>query len=324
MMAEMAPEISVVIPSHDRPLRLRWMLNALEQQTLDRSRWEVIVGHDSEGPETEELLRSHPLAADGTLRHVTLPAGSAPPGRNRNAAWRIARSDTIVFTDDDCRAPEDWLEQALAAAKRHPGAIVQGRTLKDPKEAAIVHAPRIHSQMINPPTPWAEACNIIYPREVLERAGGFDEVHYVGEDTDLALRARKAGAEYVGAPEMLTYHAVIELSLRQKLRTHWRWHDLPHLIVSHPELRRAFPMWMFWKRTHVWAPFFVAGLALMKRNQAYGVLCVPWLAHATPTHGTNPRGRYREVAELPSRLLIDGVEMVALARGSIRYRTLFL
>jgi GT2 family glycosyltransferase len=320
----MAPEISVVVPSHDRPLRLRWLLNALEQQTLPRQRWEIVVGHDSAGPETEELLRTHPLAADGTLRHVTLEAGTAPPGRNRNAAWRAARAPSIVFTDDDCRPPADWLEHALAAAQRHPEAIVQGMTTKDPDELEITHAPYAHSQRILPPTPWAEACNIIYPRALLERLDGFNEIHFVGEDTDLAMRAQKSGAEYLAAPEVHTYHAVIELSLARLVRNHWRWHDLPHLIVKHPEMRRHFPMWIFWKRTHVWAPFFVAGVALMKRNQAWAVLCVPWVVHAAPKHGTNPRGRYREVLDLPSRLLIDAIEMVALARGSIRHRTFFI
>src|SRR3954452_13853911 len=172
-MAE--PEISVVVASHDRPLRLRWLLNALEVQTLPADRWEIIVGHDSNGPETEELLREHPLAAAGVLRHVTLPPGSAPPGANRHAAWRLARAPVIAFTDDDCRPPEDWLERVLAAAQRHPGAIVQGATTKDPDEEAQTHASQYHSQMITPPTPWAECCNIIYPREVLERLGGFNE-----------------------------------------------------------------------------------------------------------------------------------------------------
>src|SRR5919197_695207 len=91
------PEISVVVPSHDRPLRLRWLLNALEEQTLDRSRWEVVVAHDSAGPETEELLRTHPLAAAGVLRHLTFAPGPGPAAK-RNAAWRLARAGTIVFT----------------------------------------------------------------------------------------------------------------------------------------------------------------------------------------------------------------------------------
>jgi len=54
------------------------------------------------------------------------------------------------------------------------------------------------------------------------------------------------------------------------------------------------------------------------------VLCVPWLAHATPKHGNNPRGRYRSISELPLRMAIDIAEILALVRGSIRYRTFFL
>ena len=64
----MAPELTVVVASHDRPLRLRWLLNALADQTLERGRWEVAVGHDCSGAareETERLLGDHPLAHEG-------------------------------------------------------------------------------------------------------------------------------------------------------------------------------------------------------------------------------------------------------------------
>src|SRR6478672_2900983 len=77
----MARELSVIVASHDRPLRLRWLLNALEAQTLDRALWEVVVGHDSAGPETEELLTTHPLAQAGVLRHVRLEPGTGTPRR---------------------------------------------------------------------------------------------------------------------------------------------------------------------------------------------------------------------------------------------------
>src|SRR5215208_5672349 len=127
----MAPEIAVVVASHDRPLRLRWLLEALSERTLERDRFEVVV-HDSTGSETDALLEAHPLARHGTLRHIRRPPGSSPPGANRNAAWRAARAPIVVFTDDDCRPPGRWLAKALQAADAHPGAIVQGATHPDP------------------------------------------------------------------------------------------------------------------------------------------------------------------------------------------------
>jgi GT2 family glycosyltransferase len=319
-----APEISVVVASHDRPLRLRWMLNALEEQTLARDRWEVVVGHDSSGPETERLLRTHPLSAAGTLRHVTLPAGSAPPGANRNAALRLARGDVVVFTDDDCRPPARWLERAQAAARRNPGAIVQGATKPDPDEGIMVRAPHRQTQQITPPVPWAQACNIVYPRALIDRVGGFDEDVLVGEDTDLAIRARETGAQYVAAPEVITYHAVHDEPLFRQLRGLQRWRDLPRLVKRHPRFRSEFPMWIFWKRAHVWLPFALVGCGLARRRGGFALLAIPWIAHALPDYGPGPRGRMRAISELPLVAALDAGEIVALARGSIRHRTLFL
>src|SRR6266446_4189885 len=129
-----APEISVVVPSHDRPVRLRWLLNARGEQTLERDRFEVVVVHDS-GGETSELLRTHELALDGTLRGIEVDTPDAT--RKRNTGWRAARSPHVAFTDDDCRPPAEWVDRALAAARRHPGGVVQGMTMPDPDEIAL-------------------------------------------------------------------------------------------------------------------------------------------------------------------------------------------
>jgi glycosyltransferase involved in cell wall biosynthesis len=324
-MASANPAISVVVPSHDRPVRLRWLLNALEQQTLDSNRWEVVVSHDSRGPETERLLRSHPLARAGMLRHVTLPPGSAPPGANRNAAWKLARAPLVAFSDDDCRPPSDWLAKALAAAERHPGAIVQGRTVPDPDEERRRRGPHSRSQNIMPPVPWAQACNILYPRAELERSGGFDDALHSGEDAELAWRLREHGVPYVGAPEVLTFHAVEDSLLPGRLRSIPRWSDVAAVVKRHPAARADFPLWIFWKRTHVWLPLAVVGAVRGRRRPVHSLLAVPWLVHTLPRqYGNGPRGRFRALAELPSRALIDLAEFLVLARGSAKHRTLFL
>jgi GT2 family glycosyltransferase len=320
----MTPELSVVVASHDRPLRLRWLLNALDQQTLDRSLWEVVVCHDSSGPETDELLAGHPLAAAGTLRSTRLEPGTAPPGANRNAALKLARAPTIVFTDDDCRPPEQWLDTVRAAVARHPGAIIQGRVEGDPDERAMRHSTFPRTQYFpHVPRPWAECCNIVYPRSAIDAVGGFVEDVYTGEDTDLNIRARAAGGRYVGDPEMLNYHAVDEGSVLSWVRGAGRWADLTLLVKRHPEFRRHFPMWMFMKRTHVWLPLAVLGLRLERRNPLWAALVVPW---AIQWQGRHPgtRGRLRHLIELPGWAAIDSAEMLALLRGSIKHRTVLL
>jgi len=306
--------ISVVVATRDRPVRLRWLLNALEEQDAEFA-FEVVVAHNSSGPETRRLLEER------GVQHLPMPAGLGPAAL-RNAGWRAASADLILFTDDDCRPPPGWVAAALAAARRHPGAIVQGETRPDPDELGVFHhAPHARSQQIVPPHVMAQTCNILYPRAVLECVAGFDESfpQAVGEDTDLALRARAGGARYAAAPGMLTYHAV-DWGLARRLRGSWRWQHMALLVARHPELRRSLPLggWA-WKAEHARLLLALAGL-LARRPW----LAIPYAAMTPLTYGRHPRALARTALELPGRALIDAVETAALARGSLRHRTLLL
>lgn len=321
----MGPEISVVVPSHDRPLRLRWLLNALETELLEREHCEIVVAHDSAGDETDALLRTHPLASSGHLRAVRRPPGSAPPGANRNAGWRNARAPVIAFIDDDCRPAPGWVRGALAAARAVPGAVIQGATVADPDERTLLNARFVHTQHIAPPQPFAQACNIVYPRDVLEALGGFDEALLTGEDMDLAARARAAGVRYVGAPGLLAWHAVVPLSTLRQLRSTGRWADLPAVLHRHPRLRRHFPLGLFWRRSHPRALGLLIGAGgTAARRPAVAALALPFVRHELTRHGMRPRRVLRALIEAPARLITDLAEVIALARGSLRHRTLFL
>jgi glycosyltransferase involved in cell wall biosynthesis len=323
-MAGAIPELSVIVPTHDRPLRLRWLLNALWEQTLDRSLWEVIVADDSAGEESTAVIASHPLTRAGLVRHVRIHPERPSPGVNRNAALAHARARTIVFTDDDCRPPSTWLERVREAVAEHPDAIIQGLVHGDPDEMAMLESPFPHSQAFGRvPRPWAECCNIVYPREVVERIGGFREELLTGEDTDLNLRARETGAEYLGAPSMLTYHSLQEGSLRDRVRGARRWRYLPLILRLHPELRSEFPMWFFWRRSHVWFPLALLGVALERRSPLWLALALPWLGQ-WEARGESPVDRLDYVVRIPQFALADLAETLVLLSASLRYRTVLL
>jgi GT2 family glycosyltransferase len=315
-----APLISVVVPAHGRPLRLRWLLNALEEQTVGRDGFEVLVAAEQDG--LLALAREHPVGA----RALFAP-GSGPAER-RNAGWRAARAPLVAFTDDDCRPPADWLERLLAAAGAHPGAVVQGATRPDPDELDLaLRAPHARTQEIEPPTPWGQTCNIAYPREVLERLGGFDETFPLpaGEDTDLLQRALAAGTGHFAAPEALTYHCVEPGSLRESLRVAWRWQALPLVLKRHPQLRRGLPLGLFWKPQHAGLCLGLAALPLARRAPLLALVAwLPWVRAALPSYGRSPRGRARAAAELPARLVVDAVETAAIAKGAVEHRSALL
>jgi hypothetical protein len=322
-----APELAVVVGSHERPLRLRWLLNALEQQTLGRALWEVGICHVCTDLETTKLLAEHSLAREGVLRSTTLP-GTVLAGANRNAALRLTRAPVVVFTDDDCRPPEDWLANVLAAVRANPGAIVQGPVAPDPDEQAMLRSSHPHSQQFSDvPRVWAETCNIAYPRAVIDAIGGLAEDLSSGEDTDLNLRAKAAGAAYVGDQTMLTYHAVEEGTALDVVRGARRWEDLTLLLKRHPEIRGELYARVFWKQSHGWLALAAAAGALAPTKRAKLALAsapvIGWaIEHRSPRSGL--RGRLRDLLELPGCLAIDLAELLVLARGSVRHRTLML
>lgn len=311
----MVPRASVVVPSHGRPLRLRWLLEALAEQDLDRDAFEVHVVHDDPpGGETDRLLATHRLAVKAQRLE---PCG---PARKRNAGVAASRATVVIFTDDDCRPRPDWLRLLLDASG--PDVVAQGAVVVDPAELPVLHrAPWARSQEVMPPTPYGQTASIAYPRELIERLGGFDEALPVaaGEDTDLLVRALAAGARQVAVPEATVEHAVFDLGLRDRLREAWRWQHLATILARHPSLRRHLVLGVFWKLDHALLLLGLAG-ALARRPW----LALPWALHRLGGYGRSPRGRARAVLELPARALLDATEIASAVRGSVRARTLFL
>jgi GT2 family glycosyltransferase len=319
-----APGVSVVIASHGRPLRLRWLLNALEEQTLDAERWEAIVVHDY-GPATAaRVLESHPLARAGRLRHVAIRPGTGSAPGQRNIGWRQARGTLIAFIDDDCRPDLSWLEKLTTTAERHPHAFVQGATRPDPFERDVFAAPHVRTLRSEPPNRYAQTCNTMYPTAVLERVGGFDEATITGEDIDLSLRARATGANHVAAPGAAVFHAVEAMTLGQSIRDGLWWQHLALVVKGHPELRRTCLLRVFWEPEHALVALALTGVAAAARRPRALALALPWLASEWESRGRRPAALAVNAVELPGRLVREGARVLTLAAGSARYRTVLL
>ena len=316
--------VSVVVASHARHLRLRWLLNALEEQTLPRERWEVVVVHDYDRTTAERVIERHPLSDSGRLHQIAIPRGTGSPARQRNLGWRSARGELIAFTDDDCRPEPDWLECLVAAARRAPGDVVQGATRPDPFEVDVLAAPHVRTMFIEPVGPYAQCCNILYPRAILERLDGFDEHAITGEDVDLSLRARAAGSSISGAPEAIVNHAVESHTLPGILRQNLKWRHLAYLAKRHPELRREFTLGVFWDADHLWVTAALVGLLGARRSRPLLALAAPYAVRASRRRGPGRRARAVAVAELPGQAVRQLAEVLGLAAGSLRHRTLLL
>ena len=319
-----APVVSVVVASHARPLRLRWLLNALEEQTLDAGAWEAIVVHDYDAPTAERIIERHPLGAAGRVRHVAIAPGTGSPSRQRNIGWRQARGELVAFTDDDCRPEPEWLAELVAVARRAPGAVVQGHTRPEPCERELLRAPHVRTLTIHPVGPYAQTANILYPRALLEQLAGFDERAVAGEDVGLSLRARAAGALIEAAPGAVVNHAVESHTLPGILRQNLKWRHLAYLVKRHPEFRREMPWRVFWDDDHLRTTAALAAVAAGRRHRVLLLLALPYVRRSLARRGRGPRARATAAAELPGQAVRQVAEVAGLAAGGVRHRTFIL
>jgi glycosyltransferase involved in cell wall biosynthesis len=315
--------VSVVVASHARQLRLRWLLNALEEQDFGEP-WEVVVVHDYDAATAARVLDDHPLAAAGRLRHEAIEPGTGSPSRQRNIGWRAARGALVAFTDDDCRPEPGWLAALVAVARRADGEVVQGATRPDPYEQELMRAPHVRTLFIEPVGPYAQTANILYPRVLLERLGGFDERAVAGEDVGLSLRAERAGARLHAAPDAVVYHAVESHTLPGIVRQNLKWRYLAYLVKHHPEMRRRLTLRVFWDREHLWTTLALVGLAGAPRRRGLALLAAPYVWRALRRRGPGPRGRALAAAELPGQFVRQAAEVAGMAAGSVQHRTLVL
>ena len=323
-MSATGPRLSVVVSTYQRRHRLQRLFDALDRQTLDPSRFEVVVVDDCSTDGTfEELER----LAEGARCEVTVirQEVNGGPARGRNTGWRRARGEIIAFTDDDCAPDPGWLEAGLAAMERGD-VLVVGRTMPDPAQEGN-RGPFSRTLVVND-TRFMQTCNVFYRRTDLEAVGGFDESIRAkgGEDTDLGWRVSDLGREVIFDASAVVLHDISPSSFRLAFRDANTWVDIPRVVAAHPaRARQLMHRRIFWKKSHPVALLATAGIvtAIVTRRPALLVAAAPWLRFRVVRQPV-ARRRLVRLLLLPHVFVLDVTEIVTMARGSIRHRTVML
>ena len=192
------PALTVIAPSWRDAPQLRNLLASLAGQTLDRSRFEVIVVDD--GNEVPLALDDAPLPVKLVRQRHAGPAAA------RNMALRHARGATLLFVNADGVLAPDALERHLAHhADGAPERAVMGRFDWLPKhrtpfielaERAGVLFP-YHLAAPNADNHWSFfwTGNLSAPTARVRAVSGFDDgfPRALWEDVELGYRLKRAG-----------------------------------------------------------------------------------------------------------------------------------
>ena len=212
--------VSVIIPNWNGAEHLPTCLESLRQQTLKGVEIEILVVDNGSTDGSLQLMeREYPEVAVLALGENRGFAGAC------NAGMRASSGTFVVLLNNDTEVDERWLEEVLAAFKRHPeaGSIASKMLLFDRRD--IFHTagdfycvdglPGNRGVWQRDEGQYDEeeyvfgACggSAAYRRVMLEQVGLLDEdFFYSCEDVDLAWRAQLAGWRCVYAPEAVVYH----------------------------------------------------------------------------------------------------------------------
>jgi GT2 family glycosyltransferase len=205
----MKPDISVVIATWQRTHLLNRCLNALVDQDIDDSRYEIIIVTDGPDQPTVQFIKNRVNIYMGraAVTCISLPVKKGPAAA-RNAGWRKALGELIVFTDDDCLPMPNCLHQYwLAYTPFRNTAIAFSGQIKVPLSGAPtdyeMNTWRLEQARF-------VTANCACSRKALELTGGLDEAFTMAwrEDTALEFDLSENDIPIIKVPEAVIVHPV--------------------------------------------------------------------------------------------------------------------
>jgi len=322
--------VSVVAPTHHRVATLTLLLNSLNAQTLDHSRFEVIIVGD-DGDPGAAVVAQFAQRTDIKVCFASVPNDpwhGRSPALKRNYGAELASGAWLAFIDDDCVADPDWLDGALPffSDARHGG--VEGK-----KVIPALSPPTLTYRgllLFTRPGGYQTA-NMFYRRGVFLDVGGFDTAFpFYLEDTDLAWSVLDRGYQIPHADRAVVQHPVPKAEPQRLLATAARGALMPYLYKKHRDRFRASGLRTL-ARGHL--PYLLiyltAGIAAMVGRPTYALFIslsvVPMsLAHSVKLFWGcrfTPHEAMLTTVLLP---VVPLVTFVQLMRGNLKQGTLLL
>jgi len=213
------PNLSVVVPCFDAETTLEGCIESLLDQSYPAGRYEIVIVDNASSDRTADIARSYRCRVITETRRGSYAA--------RNAGVACADGTIIAFTDADCRAHHDWL-QDLCVGLGEGGVGGCAGSVESYQPTTLLERFAELKQYVSqePPMacsylPYAITANVAYPRDVLAELGGFDGQLRSGGDADLSWRVQRVlGLQIRFNRDAIVYHQHRQ-SLAQLFRQ-WR------------------------------------------------------------------------------------------------------
>jgi len=219
-------DISVIIPTCNRPESLRRLLDSLLRQTTQAK--EIIIVDNGKEGKSSSLISS--FSSSLNIRCFFEPSKRISAVRNKGIS--AASCSVIAFLDDDCVADPQWIEAIEGVFKDNRVQAVQGNTIQTAPSRNIYvdifqdeYARYIQAMLSKTPeyVNMLNTQNFAVRQEVLRRfRGPFEERLSTNEDFELYWKLKKIGIMIFYSEMMKTDHYARD-RLLPFLRTWYRY-----------------------------------------------------------------------------------------------------
>lgn len=194
------PRLSVVVIGRNEGERLVRCLQSVRDMAPIGGPVEVLYV-DSDSTDGS-AARAAELGARVVEVHPTRPSAAI----GRNAGWRAARADVVLFLDGDTVLDREFVVSSLAELGAPNVAVVWGHRREIHPEASIYNRVLDLDWVYAPGE--TEFCggDALMRRSALERVDGFDDELIAGEEPDLCRRLRARGFTILHVDRPMTGH----------------------------------------------------------------------------------------------------------------------
>ena len=236
------PSVTVVIPTHNRPVELRRAVQSVVDQNYD-GRIEIIVVFDASAIELPDVAVDARIDLRGIANYRRRGLAGA-----RNSGILTARYPFVAFLDDDDYWLAHKLEYQMAVFAARPGTILVGTAMRVIGSAAdhdrlLPFDTVRHPDLVRDRLAALHSSSLLFRRSALTGALGLvdeDLPRSYGEDYDMLLRAAQiAPIEVVNLP-------LVAVTWLGQSYFFGRWaiyaSALQYLLAKHPQFaedRRA-------------------------------------------------------------------------------------
>ncbi|MDE1163411.1 MAG: glycosyltransferase [Acidobacteriaceae bacterium] len=204
--------LSVVVIGRNEGPRLERCLASVRAMRNDG--WESEYLYVDSGSTDDSLA----IAERNGFTTIPLPAGKPTAARGRNAGWRAATGDVVLFLDGDTVLHPEFVAEASQSFADAETAVIWGHRRELYPEQTIYNRVMDLDWIYAPG--WTPFCggDALFQRNTLLAVDGFDETLIAGEEPELCRRILARGERILHVDQPMTGH---DLALRS-FRSYWQ------------------------------------------------------------------------------------------------------